>query len=572
MYIDAKHYYETTKNGKFVTKNGELVRRKDIEKEEPTHLPHQKRPTNKLNWFKDLRHRIIRDNADSSEFNLFFFYSYTEWPTLSEISHLKIKNPKDSKEDKISEQVWLAEATYQVFLKLGDWGGMNIYNEILQNLISLGKPFTRAIETIENTAREIQNNLPSALPNYESRYERGYETFKGVLYNLDKSNDTVVKRLGKFQNAVNDFESLILTIHYKIIRILTRHNSIKSSSSNTVNKNISKLQSQGKAGQLQREPLSKKAQGLQTLGDYRQAAKDPHFDLSLFPEGKNTSPYHAIKIALACSKCLIDYSRENISDKDRGWFNIHFPGTKYHTKNPELLYCIELMEFAIRYRKGQSIDELYPDPNWPKHADPNISFFTFSGYSYLEVGFHLVHKMGSDIMFFLTDTYLDGTKESSISPPTSIFLNKSHILDDLKINPEPDIIIKTWLANSLKWMQSDYPESEYSRHRVKTEFNSIEKQLEHEWNRWKRPQENKMEIAKNRPKLGKTASFIYEKLLTLPEHRAMQLPEIVVWLWEEHKINLTDSTVHQKHLKKLEPWGLQHDKRIGYSIIQNKKV
>jgi hypothetical protein len=77
---------------------------------------------------------------------------------------------------------------------------------------------------------------------------------------------------------------------------------------------------------------------------------------------------------------------------------------------------------------------------------------------------------------------------------------------------------------------------------------------------------------KRRPKLGKTASLIYEKLLTLPEHKAMQLPEIVVWLWENHEINLADSTVHQKHLTQLEAWGLQHDTRIGYSIDQNKKV
>ena len=223
IYIDVKHYYETTKNGK-------LVRRKDIEKEEPTHFLPQKKPTNKLNWLKDLRQRIILGEADLSEFNLFFFYSYTEWPTVPGISHLKIKNPKDSKEDKILEQVWLAEATYQVFLKLNDWLDMSICNEKLQNLISLDEPFTRAIETIENTAREIQNILPSALPNYESRYERGYETFKGVLYNLDKSNDTVVERLGKFQNAVKDFESLIEKIHVKIIKILTRHNSIKSDS------------------------------------------------------------------------------------------------------------------------------------------------------------------------------------------------------------------------------------------------------------------------------------------------------------------------------------------------------
>jgi hypothetical protein len=84
--------------------------------------------------------------------------------------------------------------------------------------------------------------------------------------------------------------------------------------------------------------------------------------------------------------------------------------------------------------------------------------------------------------------------------------------------------------------------------------------------------QDRLEALKRRRKLGKTASLIYEKLLTLPEHKAMLLPEIVQWLWDEHEINLTDSTIHQKHLNQLEPWGLQHDRRIGYSIDQNKKV
>jgi hypothetical protein len=73
-------------------------------------------------------------------------------------------------------------------------------------------------------------------------------------------------------------------------------------------------------------------------------------------------------------------------------------------------------------------------------------------------------------------------------------------------------------------------------------------------------------------KLGMTASLIYEKLLGLPEHRAMQLPEIVKWLRDDHLINTSESQVHQKHLSQLEPWGLQHDKRIGYSITQDREV
>ena len=72
-------------------------------------------------------------------------------------------------------------------------------------------------------------------------------------------------------------------------------------------------------------------------------------------------------------------------------------------------------------------------------------------------------------------------------------------------------------------------------------------------------------------KLGETASLIYEKLLTLPEHNAINLTQITLWLWEEHKINISDSAVYQ-HLDKLKTYGLQHDRRIGYSIKQNKKV
>jgi hypothetical protein len=75
---------------------------------------------------------------------------------------------------------------------------------------------------------------------------------------------------------------------------------------------------------------------------------------------------------------------------------------------------------------------------------------------------------------------------------------------------------------------------------------------------------------KPRPKLGPIPSLIYEKLLTLPEHEAMPLPKITEWLWTEHQHNLSDANVYS-HVMKLEPWGLQHDKRIGYSITAEQK-
>lgn len=69
-----------------------------------------------------------------------------------------------------------------------------------------------------------------------------------------------------------------------------------------------------------------------------------------------------------------------------------------------------------------------------------------------------------------------------------------------------------------------------------------------------------------KPPLGEIATLIYEKLKTLPEHKAMTLPVIAQWLNDEHRINLDDTTIRTNHMPQLKPYGLYHKKRIGYCL------
>ena len=68
--------------------------------------------------------------------------------------------------------------------------------------------------------------------------------------------------------------------------------------------------------------------------------------------------------------------------------------------------------------------------------------------------------------------------------------------------------------------------------------------------------------------LGEIATLIYEKLKTLPEHKAMNLPMIAQWLNDEHEINIDESTIRTNHIPQLQPYGLYHKKRIGYCLRQ----
>jgi len=224
----------------------------------------------------------------------------------------------------------------------------------------------------------------------------------------------------------------------------------------------------------------KKMQRLKTLGDYRRAAKDSLFSPDLSPEIKSTSPYDAIIIALFHSRRLIDFSRANTPEALR-WADIYFDQTPSVMINLELFYAVKLMEFAVTYGQVQSIDELLP--NWPERPDANIRVFTSPGLSFLEAAFGFVLGVGSSIILILEDAYGEYRKEGNgFDWDPFNFLRKHPKVDDLEINPEPDIIIKTWFDNIVKQMQSGFPESDYSSATVEAEFNSMHMQLEYERN------------------------------------------------------------------------------------------
>jgi len=239
-----------------------------------------------------------------------------------------------------------------------------------------------------------------------------------------------------------------------------------------------------------------KVPGLKTLGDYRRAARESLFSIYLPPTSKSTSAYDAIKTALYRTRGLIFYLRHNPSERDR-WYSTEYPTPKKKEQwiypefiNSELFDYITLMEFAIKYHEVKSIYKLYPD--WPKFRKLEL-VFTSTGDSILKASFVFVLELGIDIILLFQEAYLkykQGGKRPYLRyPEPLLFLSKTPSIDDLEINPEPDSepdrIIKTWFDDIVKGMQGDFPKSEYSRHRLKAEFNRIETQLEHEWNCWK---------------------------------------------------------------------------------------
>lgn len=76
----------------------------------------------------------------------------------------------------------------------------------------------------------------------------------------------------------------------------------------------------------------------------------------------------------------------------------------------------------------------------------------------------------------------------------------------------------------------------------------------------------KAKTNKGKPPLGDVAGKIYEKLMSLPEHKGMTSPMLSDWLCQEHRIILDDSTIRKNHLKQLKPYGLKGKKKIGYYI------
>lgn len=220
----------------------------------------------------------------------------------------------------------------------------------------------------------------------------------------------------------------------------------------------------------------KKPQGLRTLGDYRRVARESLFGLELPPDNKSTSPYDAVKTALVYSRHLISFSRADIPEKD-WWLATYFIGEKYEMRNVQLFYAIKLMEFAITYEEV-SFKELVP--NWLERPDANARVFTVAGLSYLEAAFEFVRGLGRDVISILQKPYMKYRKESNIIRGAYDFLGNSPQVDELEINPVPDIIIKTWFDEILQGMRWGFPESEYPDRRVDTEFNSTFKQLEYE--------------------------------------------------------------------------------------------
>jgi len=229
-----------------------------------------------------------------------------------------------------------------------------------------------------------------------------------------------------------------------------------------------------------------KEQGLKTLGDYRRTAKNSLFNPGLKPNNKDKDAFFcdAIKTALSNCRSLIIQSRIDPSIPG-AWEGIIYPNSEYEMRNLPLFNSIKLMEFAINYKdKAESFNKLAP--NWPFRPDVNAMVFTSAGVSYLEAAFNFVHELGKDIIGILQNAYKKHNKEGNIVyfDPFK-FLNKTPQVDKLKINPVPDIIIKTWYDSILVGVRNYFPENEFSKQKLEAEFNKTHRQLGYERDVWK---------------------------------------------------------------------------------------
>lgn len=195
----------------------------------------------------------------------------------------------------------------------------------------------------------------------------------------------------------------------------------------------------------------KKAQGLKTLGDYRRAAKDPNFEDSLFPKGKNVSIKDAIKIALEHDRRIIECASANIPEKN--WWSVDDNGV-----NVKVFSCVVLMEFYIIYKDEHSTDDFFP--GWPKPCEKEI--------------FNFLCQDGGAIINVLRQSYKKYSKDRT--PTFREILNGTPAVNDLQIKPEPNIIIKTWLSKIIKSIQ----EKGVSPLIIEEKFNSLNRQLESE--------------------------------------------------------------------------------------------
>jgi hypothetical protein len=81
-----------------------------------------------------------------------------------------------------------------------------------------------------------------------------------------------------------------------------------------------------------------------------------------------------------------------------------------------------------------------------------------------------------------------------------------------------------------------------------------------------RKSKQKQDTGAEKPPLTEIAGLIYEKLKSLPEHKAMKAPDIADWLSKEHNTTLDETTIRKNHLKKIEPYGLKNKPKVGYYI------
>lgn len=224
------------------------------------------------------------------------------------------------------------------------------------------------------------------------------------------------------------------------------------------------------------------AKQLITLGEHRKIANDLLYFHSDYKESKNVSNYDALKYALSNIKFLISSFRSEIVIEGI-WRTYNLLKTKeanYKIRNLLLFDIIKLMEFSIAY-KGKTTEEIFP--GMLKRPDAKAVVFTNAGISYLEAAFNFTNELGKGIILNLQSAYKKYKKESRIvySDPFKFLINTPTI-DDLVVNPEPDVIIKTWFEKTITSFQKEFPEQEYSQHKVAAEFNSVAKQIEYEWN------------------------------------------------------------------------------------------
>ena len=69
----------------------------------------------------------------------------------------------------------------------------------------------------------------------------------------------------------------------------------------------------------------------------------------------------------------------------------------------------------------------------------------------------------------------------------------------------------------------------------------------------------------DRQPLGKFSALVYEKLIELPEYKAMTGPAILDWLARKGH-DVSEDRLNKEILPPLWPWGMKNKKKIGYYI------